>query len=54
MADKYSKSDPELDAKLMKEAREEEKAIKRTCEHLDLQIHEARVYPLTGIRALAD
>lgn len=46
-AENYSPNDPEADARLQKEAKDEEKAINRICEQYKLQLHEARISPLS-------
>ncbi|KAH7916043.1 hypothetical protein BJ138DRAFT_766439 [Hygrophoropsis aurantiaca] len=40
LAQNYAPSDPEADARLEKEAKQEEISIKRTCDEMGVQIHE--------------
>ena len=42
LAQSYSVTDPEAEAKLQKEAELEEKNINRICDELGVQIHEVR------------
>lgn len=43
LAEQYAPSDPEADARLQKQAEEEEKTIKRTCDELGVEIFEVRL-----------
>ncbi|KAI3610848.1 amidohydrolase family protein [Moniliophthora roreri] len=44
LAEAYSAGDPEADARLEREAKEEEKNIKRICDELGVQMFEARAF----------
>jgi OTU domain-containing protein 6 len=42
LAAAHSPSDPQAEARLVEEAKAEEKAINRICDELNVRIHEAR------------
>lgn len=42
LAESYAPTDTEADARLQRQAKEEEEGIKRVCEELGLTMHEVR------------